>query len=920
MTPGPVGHDPVETVFSELETLVVTDPPAAVAMALELSPAMDATGSLDDRLRLRRMLAMAYAHTSHFTEALQTCEEASTLPGAEAAPIELARLRLASMQPLAHLDRIDDAIVAGHSALALLEASDGGAMTARAALNIGAIYAMIGRPDEALPYFDRARNHLGDEQVLLGQIETNRGTALAALDQFEEAEVAFARASALLNTEQSSWAAAIAEGNLADLAARQGAINRSLRHFEASRRHLEADEALGDLGRLNAEEASVLAVSGLKSAAREAFSGAVALLADHGTPSDLASAQIAYGTVLVEAGALDQAAEVQAATQALIDSSEYPELHQDFLALGARLAMARGDHDGAAELIEDGLLGVEGRPVQRLRWSILRAEVALATGDGATAREILADALATAKRSRVTPLVADISQMLSGIARVAEQDDLADAHAREAIDAHESVRTTIQANQLRHMWHQSRLDIYGDFFLSLIGRDDEAAQQEAFGVAERIRSRTLLDAMQVRATDVDVSVPMDAHEQALAKELAGHRRWLNWMYSALARGDEPAAAQLEQLREREHAAASLADRLALLRPQPGFDSPLSLEQTRGYMDHGTVVLSYLAVGDRLTLQAIDGERIAGVAKLASVGEVTELVAALQFQIGRALVSGSAPVSPRRHSRLRRDTDALLERLYEVLVAPVETMMEGNTRLLVVPSGDLHSVPFAALLNDGEYLADRISVATAPSVSVLTGMVNPATGHQFNPGKPLVVAVPDDIAPNLGVEARVLARRFPEADLLFDDEATRDVTLGAMPRADLIHLACHGRFDAMHPAASGLRLADGWLTLDDLRELRLNHPLVVLTGCETGRVRVERGDDLVGLMAAMITAGASSLVTSLWKTHDTASTALMNALYDALEAGDDLATALRRSQQSVRRQFDHPAMWAPFTGMHARIRR
>jgi CHAT domain-containing protein len=74
------------------------------------------------------------------------------------------------------------------------------------------------------------------------------------------------------------------------------------------------------------------------------------------------------------------------------------------------------------------------------------------------------------------------------------------------------------------------------------------------------------------------------------------------------------------------------------------------------------------------------------------------------------------------------------------------------------------------------------------------------------------------------------------------------------------------------------------------------------------------------MAAMITAGASSLVTSLWKTHDTASTALMNALYDALEAGDDLATALRRSQQSVRRQFDHPAMWAPFTGMHARIRR
>jgi CHAT domain-containing protein len=139
----------------------------------------------------------------------------------------------------------------------------------------------------------------------------------------------------------------------------------------------------------------------------------------------------------------------------------------------------------------------------------------------------------------------------------------------------------------------------------------------------------------------------------------------------------------------------------------------------------------------------------------------------------------------------------------------------------------------------------------------------------------------------------------------------------MPEAGLIHLACHGRFDAAHPSASGLLCADGWLTLDRLAELRLDRPLVVLTGCETGRVRVDRGDDLVGMMTALIAAGASGLVTSLWKTHDAAATAVMAAFYDALAGGADPVTALRHSQCKVRQRFDHPAWWAPFVGVYAR---
>src|SRR5690606_28974567 len=148
-------------------------------------------------------------------------------------------------------------------------------------------------------------------------------------------------------------------------------------------------------------------------------------------------------------------------------------------------------------------------------------------------------------------------------------------------------------------------------------------------------------------------------------------------------------------------------------------------------------------------------------------------------------------------------------------------------------------------------------------------------------------------------------------LLLNDQASKSAVSSAMSQADLVHMACHGRFDPSFPTASGLQLADGWLTLDDIRRIRLDQPLMVLSGCETGRARVDQGDDLVGLMTAMVASGAGELVTSLWKTHDHAALALMKAYYAALERGESNSEALKTSKSEVQATFAHPAMWAPF---------
>ena len=896
----------------------MTDPPAAVRLGSEALPAIDASGTIGQRLDARRLLAMACAHTNDFDRALALCREGIALPGADRAPVERARVRLASMQPLAMTGDTASAIAEGETALGVFENLDRTELAGRAALNIGSIHAMTGRPGEALPFFDRARGHLGEtDPMTLGQVETNRGTALAALDRFREAEGAFERAAALLDSEsgEMSWAVAIAESNLADLAVRQGDIERALHYFEASRRHFEHDEAWGDLGRIDAEEAAMLSTLGLTATARDAFTSAIDRLRTHGTPSDLAAAEIAYATALLDAGELGTARDVLGNTSDRIDRDQNIELYRQLLLLQARISIAQERFDEAARLIDAGVRLVDELPIQRLRWVTLQAMAAERAGNLDRAREILDAALADAEAARVTPLVGELHESLSRVSRALGDIEPANAHARQAIAAFETIRGAIQANRLRQSWHRERLSAYTSLYRSLVGRDDAAAQAEAFNVAEQIRGRMLLDALHRDSTADSLDAAMSESEQALVERLREHRRWLNWIYSAVADGMEPEAGLLAQIEDREVAANQLADRLATLRPRARITTPLSLDDVLRSIDDTTAILSYLAVGDSLSVQVITRSGIAGAPDITTMPDLDEQVAALQFQIGRALVHGDAPVSARREARLQRDADAALSRLHDTLVGPIGHLLAGMSRIVVVPSGSLYAVPFAALRTADGYLVDRLEIVTAPSLSVLAAMHPDQHEGPFEPTHPLVAAVPDEYAPGLRDEAQAVAARFSQATLLLDNDATRDAILHAMAGADLVHLACHGRFDPMLPNASGLRVADGWLTLDQLSAVRMHHPLMVLSGCETGRVRVSEGDDLEGMMAALIAAGAGGLVTSLWKTHDSAATSLVLELYTALERQHHPATALRHAQRLVRSRYPHPAMWAPFVALH-----
>lgn len=248
-------------------------------------------------------------------------------------------------------------------------------------------------------------------------------------------------------------------------------------------------------------------------------------------------------------------------------------------------------------------------------------------------------------------------------------------------------------------------------------------------------------------------------------------------------------------------------------------------------------------------------------------------------------------------------------LYQRLLGPLSGSIR-HTKLIIVPHGVLHYVPFAALYDGEGYVIDRHGIRMVPSASVLR-FLQKAKGA----GKDRLLAVgnPDVGDPKLDLrnaeeEARSIAKTTPSATVLLRSDATKSYVKANADRYRVLHFATHGLFDPANPLGSSLLLArdkddDGRLTVAELYHLRLDADLVTLSACDTALGKVAGGDDVVGFTRGWLFAGASSIVSSLWKVDDLATRDLMIDFYANL-ASMDKSEALRRAQQAVRKTHEH----------------
>jgi len=877
--------------------------------AVELA---DGAGCPLTRARARRARARALAFAGRFGEALRAGLEAVEIAVGADEPVEAARARLAIMHPLSELGRLEEAIGLGETARRAFLEAGAPDLAARADINLGITHRRRDAPEDAIRCFERSRPLLEDDPVLRGSLENSLGEALVATSDFAGAEAAFERARTAFEAAGQPLNVAIAEGNLGDLAHRHGRPHEALRHFDRAQAGFAGDDLAVHRARLQAEEAEVRAGIGLLDAAVELSIEAMEVLDRHGLALESARAREHLGRTLLGLGRLAEADNALQAAERGYAGLDHVSARARTQLVRASLALARDRLDDAHALAAEAMGRLVHRPADAAGARLLLADVHL------RARRLeLADAeidagLSLARELDLAPLLAQLEHLRGRLRRAQGRLDEAIEALQRAVGHVERVRGLLQADRWRSSFLGRWLEVHETLLEVLLERRGPGDDALILDAVELARSRSLLEL--VRGVD-EPSDGASGDEAGPWGRLQRVRSELNARYSLLAdareQGEGDARSWARAIHRGEAELAALEERLALQGGGLLVARPVELDRLRSMLGEAETVLELAVVAGELAAIVIRRDGVDVVRGLATVASIDEAVGRLGFQIDRVLWSAERRDDGGAGRRVAAAHRSLRE-LHELVLGPLATSLPDDGRLHVVPHGALHRVPFAALHDGRSHLIERMEVGVVPSAGILAGLRErpeaPATAA------PLVVGVADDRAPAIEQEARSIAAALErhEARLLAGEDATVEAVTRHVAGAEIVHLACHGRFDPAAPERSGLRLAGGWLSARaiaglDLRACRL----AVLSACESGRAGLERGDELTGLVRSVLAAGASSALLSLWRVGDESTTDLMIDLHGRLLAGASPAAALRAAQCAEMRRRPHPAAWAAF---------
>ena len=273
-------------------------------------------------------------------------------------------------------------------------------------------------------------------------------------------------------------------------------------------------------------------------------------------------------------------------------------------------------------------------------------------------------------------------------------------------------------------------------------------------------------------------------------------------------------------------------------------------------------------------------------------------------------------------RTTRQFLAPAQKLYEWLIRPVEPALASRsvTAFVVVPSGSLRSIPFAALhdAKSGQFLIEKLPVAVTPGLT----LTDPRPIDRAR-ARGLVAGVSEAVQgfpplENVPAELEHVSESFPGVALLNREfvVARFEGEVKANP-VSVVHVASHGEFNA--DADKSFVLAyDEKIPMDRLASivgstrLRIEEPLelLVLSACQTAA-----GDDraALGLAGVALRSGARSALATLWSVNDEAAAELITRFYRELASGSSRARALQQAQLQMLAQpaFRHPAYWSPF---------
>jgi hypothetical protein len=269
---------------------------------------------------------------------------------------------------------------------------------------------------------------------------------------------------------------------------------------------------------------------------------------------------------------------------------------------------------------------------------------------------------------------------------------------------------------------------------------------------------------------------------------------------------------------------------------------------------------------------------------------------------------------------------------ELLGAALPDLPQEVSRLVIVPDGVLHRLPFAALRprRRGPALAETYQVSVASSATLWERWRRqPRRGVRAalvlaDPALPAALAEaawrPGEGGrlPGARREGRHVLRRCGTGSVLRVGPAAGEAFLKRqdLSRFGVLHLAAHAVADEASPDDSAVLLAadageDGRLRVNEIARLDLRGSLVALSSCRSASGALVGGEGVMSLSRAFFAAGSAAVVGSLWPLRDDDAEAFFAVFYDHLAAGETAATAFSAAQRERLRAGAPAQAWAGF---------
>ena len=266
--------------------------------------------------------------------------------------------------------------------------------------------------------------------------------------------------------------------------------------------------------------------------------------------------------------------------------------------------------------------------------------------------------------------------------------------------------------------------------------------------------------------------------------------------------------------------------------------------------------------------------------------------------------------------LHLNEEVILSQLYRILIAPMEDVIRDIEDLLIVPDLQLAKVPWAALRDEhGIYLMERHVISVTPSLLTARNAASRAESEQYENPKIVVVGNPWPLAfcnfdslPEAEEEACSVAVKFQSfsTTLLKGSNASNSSVYAALSHSNVVHLACHCWLErnslVLCPASD--KNQEGLLSMEEIQDSVILAPksIVVLSACNSGMGTI-MGEGVIGISRAFMSAGAGTILASLWSIGDQSTRKLMEAIYVALFEGCNVSQALRFAMLMMRKHSE-----------------